>query len=142
MKNHPNVCDRMKNARNYAGGEINGFSGYNDDIYDRGHIKVTKSQKRKKLTNSKGNIFGESLISTTFFLVYFLFDVLGKNKKSKVELVHQHPNDLPHGNERVMPEDYGEVEQEDVYEEKYDPELVCTTCNQIFNDKITLSYHR
>ena len=56
MKNHPKICDRMKNARNYSG-DMNGFSNYQNEIYEQGHIKVTKSQKRKKPTATKGTSF-------------------------------------------------------------------------------------
>jgi len=126
MKNHPKICDRMKNARNYSG-DMNGFSNYQNEIYEQGHIKVTKSQKRKKPTATKG-----------------------RNKKSKMEIQPQHSTDKRgnaaeyHGikNHESIHPSQEEPYKEDVYEEKYDSELVCTNCNQIFPDKTTLHYHR
>ena len=56
MKNHPNMCDRMKNARNYGQVNLQEFSqsiqstGYNNDLYDNG-IKIAKSNHKRKKTN-------------------------------------------------------------------------------------------
>ena len=56
MKNHPSMCDRMKNARNYGQVNLQEFSqsiqstGYNNDLYDNG-IKIAKSNHKRKKTN-------------------------------------------------------------------------------------------
>ena len=68
MKNHPNMCDRMKNARNYGQVNLQEFSqsiqstGYNNDLYDNG-IKIAKSNhKRKKTNKPTGKIRVELLV--------------------------------------------------------------------------------
>lgn len=98
MKNHPNMCDRMKNARNYGQVNLQEFSqsiqttGYNNDLYDNG-IKIAKSNHKRKKTNKP----------------------TARSKKSKMELVHQDPRDLEYheqGHEQVAHEHEQHVEYE------------------------------
>jgi len=101
MKNHPSMCDRMKNARNYGQVNLQEFSqsiqstGYNNDLYDNG-IKIAKSNHKRKKTNKP----------------------TARSKKSKMELVHQDPRDLEYheqGHEQVVHE-HVEHEQHVEYE--------------------------